>query len=88
MACGRPDAVVGQGRLPRDGALHRIDRAGEIGNDAVTGGIEDPTSVVGDQLVNDRATGFQPAQRTGLVLPDKPAAPRHVGGEDCREFAL
>ena len=50
--------------LDRDGAFDGIDGAGEIGDDAVSGGIEDPAAMGGDQV--DRGS------------PGRLAAVRHV----------
>ena len=47
-------------RLHCDGTLHGVDRAGEVGDDAVAGGVEDAAPVRRDQIVDDRAAGLQP----------------------------
>src|ERR1700694_3605407 len=46
-------------------ALDRIDRAGEIGDDAVPRGVEDPAAMPGDQAVDDGAGCFELRHRTG-----------------------
>jgi hypothetical protein len=51
-----PSILSGDRRLHRDCALHGIDRAGEVGNDAVAGGVEDAAPVRRDQLIDDDAT--------------------------------
>ena len=75
-------------RLHRDRALHGIDRAGEVGDDAVAGGVEDAAPVRRDQLVDDGAARLQPGERADLVARHQPAVAGNVGGEDRGEFAL
>ena len=75
-------------RLHRDRALHGIDRAGEVGDDAVAGGVEDAATMRRDQPVDDGAASLQPGERADLVARHQPAVAGNVGGEDRGEFAL
>ena len=75
-------------RLHRDRALHGIDRAGEVGDHAVAGGVEDAAPVRRDQLVDDGAASLQPGERGHLVARHQPAVAGNVSGEDRREFAF
>jgi hypothetical protein len=43
-----------------DRALHGINRAAEVGDDAVAGGVEDAASVRRDQPIDDGTARFQP----------------------------
>ena len=74
--------------LYRDRTLHGIDRAGEVGDDAVAGGVEDAAPMRRDQLVNDGAAGLQPGERADFVARHQPTVAGHVGGEDRGQFAL
>ena len=81
--------IIGRnGGLHRDGALHGIDRAGEVGDDAVAGGVEDAAPVRRDQLIDDGAACLEPGERADLVTRHQPAVAGNVGGEDRGEFAL
>jgi len=42
-------------RLHRDSALDGVNRAGEVGDDAITGGVENAAPVRRDQPVDDGA---------------------------------
>jgi hypothetical protein len=86
---GGTAGVFGSERcLHRDGTSDGIDRAGEVGDDAVTSGVEDAAPVRRDQFVDDCAAGRQPSQRADLVARHQPALAGDVGGEDRGQFAL
>jgi hypothetical protein len=85
---GAARILCGDRGLHRDRALHRIDRAGEIGDDAVAGGVEDAATVRTDQPVNDDAACLQPGERADLIPRHQPAVAGNVSGEDRGEFAL
>jgi hypothetical protein len=68
--------------------LDGIDRAGEIGDDAVAGGVEDPAAMPGDQPVDDRAGRLQPSHRPRLVRAHQPAVAGDVGRENRRELSF
>src|SRR5207248_11082169 len=52
---GTARILDGYGGLHRDRALYGIDRAGEVCDDAVAGGVEDPAPVRRDQPIYDGA---------------------------------
>jgi hypothetical protein len=85
---GMSRILCGDRSLCRDGALEGIDRAGEIGDDAIASGIEDAAPVRRDQPVDDDAARLQPSQRADLVARHQPAVAGNVCGEDRGEFAL
>ena len=74
--------------LHRDRALHGVDRAGEVGDDAVAGGVEDAAPVRRDQPVDDHAACLQPAERGNLVMRHQPAVAGNVGGENRCELSF
>ena len=76
------------GTLDRDGAFDGIDRAGEIGDHAVAGGIEDAAAIGGNQSIEDRPVGLQRAQGTDLVQPHQTAVFGDVGRKDCSELSF
>src|SRR5439155_5766173 len=78
----------GDRALYRDRALHGIDRAGEVGDDAVAGGVEDPAPMRLDQTIDDDAARLQPGERVDLVARHQPAVAGNVGGKDRGEFPL
>ena len=88
LVCRLLCALRGDRRLHRDRTLHGIDRAGEIGDDAVAGGVEDPAAVRRDQSVDDGAARLQPRERADLVARHQPAVAGNVGGENRGEFAF
>jgi hypothetical protein len=68
--------------------LDGINRAGEVGNDAVTGGVEDAAAMRRDEPVHDHAARLKPVERANLVMRHQPAVTGNVSGEDRCEFAL
>jgi hypothetical protein len=74
--------------LHRDSASDGIDRASEIGDDAVTGGVKDAAPMRSDQVVDNRPARFQPRKRADLVARHQPAVAGNVGRENRSEFAL
>jgi hypothetical protein len=86
---GRTTGILGSNRpLHRHGALHGIDRAGEVGDDAVAGGVEDAAPMRRDQLIDDGAASLQPGERADLVTRHQPAVAGNVGGKDRGQFSL
>jgi hypothetical protein len=77
-----------QRRLDFRRAANRFDRAGELGEDRVAGGIEDAPMVLLEQRVEDRAMAAQRLHRRLLVLAHQPAITGDVGGENRGEPAL
>ena len=78
----------GDGPLALDGAEHRRDRAGELGDDRVARRAEDAAMVLGDDGIDDLPAGPQVGQRSGLVVAHQLGELMDVGGENCRQFAL
>src|SRR3954471_3286493 len=74
--------------LYRNRTLDSIDRAGEVGDDAVAGGVEYPAPVRRDQTVDDGAASLQAVERAEFIARHQPAIPGNVGGEDRGEFAF
>ena len=71
--------------LDRDGATHRLDRTGELGNDTVAGAAE-YTPIMGlDQLIDYTAIGFKSSEGCFLILAHEPGVPNHIGGQDKRQ---
>ena len=59
----------GNRRLHRDRASHGIDHAGEIGDDAVPGGVEDAAPMRRDQVVDNGPVGFN---RASVPISSRP----------------
>jgi hypothetical protein len=76
------------GVLDRDGAFDGIDRTCKIGDKTVSGSIEDPAAMGGDQSIEDRPIGLQPPQRADLVQPHKPAVLGNVGRKDYGQLSF
>ena len=79
---GCSDAILGQLLLDRDGALDRIDRAQELGQDAIASGIGNSASVIANQPIHDLASGSEGTQRPGLVLAHQARIAGNVRNED------
>ena len=64
-------------------AAQRVDDAGELHEQPVAGGLDDPTTVLGDLGIDQLAAmGLQPRKRPFLVGTDQPAIARDVRGEN------
>jgi hypothetical protein len=74
--------------LDRDSALDRVDGAGEIRNNAIAGGIENPSAVAGNQSIEDRPVRLQRAQRANLVQPHQAAVLGNIGRKDCGKLSF
>jgi hypothetical protein len=76
----------GTGALHRKCAVHGIDHAAELGDDAVADQLHNAAVMGGDCRVED---GFpvplQSSQRAGLVGSHQPRIADYVGGKDCRQ---
>jgi hypothetical protein len=66
----------------RDRAAHRVDDAGELGQQAVAGALDDTTVTLGyhraDEFLEMR---LQALVRALLVCPHQARIARHIGGE-------
>ena len=79
----------GHSQLEIDGALNGIDRAGELNQHAVAGGLEYAALMFGDQRVQHvTAPGFQGRPCDGFISFHKPSIADHVGGQDRSKAAL
>jgi len=74
--------------LDLDRAFGSTDDAGKFGEDAITGGVDDPTSVTGDQRQDRALMRLEVAHGGGLVFVHEPAVASDVGGEDGGESAF
>jgi hypothetical protein len=90
MSCSF-DPVLGRGaRIPigharphLDGAAHCIHHAGELGQEAIAGTLDDPAPVFGDlRLDQFPEVCSQALVRPFLIRAHQARTPRHVGGED------
>ena len=88
LVCGAARILRGDRGLHRDRALHRIDRARKVGDDAVAGGVEDAAPVRRDQPIDDGAARPKSREGADLVARHQPAVAGNVGGKDRRKFAL
>ena len=77
-----------KGRLDLDRAANRVEDAGEFGEHAIPGGIRDPTSMSGDELVDNGATGEQRRHRRFFVAVHQAAVALDIRGEDRRQTSL
>jgi hypothetical protein len=73
-----------------DRALHGIDGAGELDHHTVTGGLEDPTLMFGDQriehiLASDLSAARVPASSVSF---HQPTISDYIGGQDGSKAAL
>src|SRR5712692_8253324 len=79
---GRDIRVLGVERgLNLDGALDRVHDAGELGEYAVAGGIDESPAMLLDEPVNQFAVGGKSAEGRLLVLPHEAAIAEDVGTE-------
>ena len=77
------------GFLYRLGAAHRLNSAGELDQEAVTHGLEQPSSVLGDLGLDDLgAQCFELRQRSGLVAAHELRVADHIGYQDRGKAAL
>ena len=74
--------------LDLDGAAHRFDDAGELGDDRVAPGVHLAPVMAREKLRHDRAVAVQPLERRRLVGRHQGAVALRVGEEDGRELAF
>ena len=77
--------LAGQCLLNRDRALHGINDAWELGQDAVASRIGDPAPVLGAQLVHDLAMRREGAKCSDLVLVHQARVSGRIGSKDRRQ---
>ena len=78
----------GDSFLDAERALERIDRARELGEDAVAGGVGDAAAMLRDEAIRDIAMGAEQAQRAGLIDVHQAGVAGHVGAEYGGETPL
>jgi hypothetical protein len=72
-------------RLPRSGATERVDDAGKLGQEAITGGFDDAALMLGELGIDKFASmGSQLPERSGLVLAHEPAIANDIGRQNGR----
>src|SRR4029453_13700822 len=77
------------GLLYRLGAAYRLYSAGELDQEAVTHGLEEPSGVLGDAGLDDLgAQRLELSQRSGLVAADELRVADHIGHQDRGKAAL
>jgi prevent-host-death family protein len=95
-ADAQPDApLVGQiglavehASLHLGGTAHRVDDAGELGEQTVSGGLDDAAPVLGDLRIDQLpAMRLEAFERAFLIGPHQARVARHIGGEDRGETA-
>ncbi len=75
--------------LPIDGAIDRIDDAGELDQQAIAHQLDDAPAVALDHGPQDLLAQVpDAAQCAGLVLPHQAGISDHIGGQDRGESAL
>ena len=80
--------ALGHGLLDRDRALDRIHDAGELGEDAVAGRVDDAAAVLADHRQDDRLVRLEVADGRVFVSAHERAVAGDVGGEDGGQPAL
>ena len=89
-AVGRHIGVpFGHLALDFDGAAHRVDDAGELGQQTVAGGLDDAAAVLADPEIDDFApVRLQPGERLLLVGAHQPAVAGDIGRQNGRQPPL
>jgi hypothetical protein len=80
--------LLGDGVLHRDSTLNCIHGAGEIGDEAVTRRVEDPTAMRGDQAIDNDPVSRERAEGADLILPHEAAVALDVGCEYRGELSF
>jgi hypothetical protein len=76
------------GILHRDSTLHGIYGAGEISDEAVTRGVEDPTAMRRDQAIDDDPVRGKGAKRANFVEAHQSAVRLDIRCEDRGELSF
>jgi hypothetical protein len=71
-----------------DCAFHGVHSAGEIGDETVARGVEDPTPMRGDQTIGDGPVGREGAKGANLITPHQAAVAFDIRSEYCGELAF
>ena len=67
--------------------MDRLDDAGELGENAVAGGVDDPAGMRLDARTEDQAGVLQGGHRRALVVGHQPRVADDIGGENSGEFS-
>jgi hypothetical protein len=78
----------GHDSLDLDRAFGGTDDAGKFSEDAITGGVDDPTSVAGDQRQDHALMRLEVAHGGRLVFVHEPAVAGDVGGKPLHGFRV
>ena len=61
--------LFGYGVLSRDGTLHSIHGAGEVGDEIIASRVKDPTVMRGDQVTDDDPVSGEGPKRADVIEP-------------------
>src|SRR4029434_9066804 len=73
--------------LDGDCTLHRLQHTGKLGQQVISWGVYDATSVLLHDSVNDASIELQGVDGRLLILAHQAAIPRDISTEDRRKFA-
>jgi hypothetical protein len=86
---GHTGIALGHATLHVHGAAHRIDHAGELQQQAIAGGLDDPATVLGDLGVNKLPpVVLQSRQGGAVVAAHEQGIAHHIGRYDCRKSSV
>ena len=86
---GNSARLLGEGPLQRDSAGHRVEGAGELGEEPVAGGLDDAPAMRGDAGVEHRGLQrLEAGQRALLVSAHEAAVADQIGSQDGCEPSL
>ena len=75
--------------LHLDRAAHRVDDAGELGKEAVAGGLDDATPMLGDfGIAEFAANRAQSGERALLIFAHQPRIAGHIDRQNGRQPSL
>ena len=81
LAAGQVAVSVGEVLLDRHSTTRRLDRAGELGDDAVAGAAEDAAEMPGDPCIDGLSAGGESGQSGLLVRLHEAGIADDIGGE-------
>ena len=82
-----PRVALRRQLLQRESTFDGTDHRTELNQHAITGRLDDPPAMLGNERVGGGAMLAQCLRRADLVLPHQPRIARHIGGEDRCETA-
>ena len=81
--------AFGHPALDFDGTTHRVHDARELHQHSIPGGLDDPSTVLGDLRVYEGASmGLELAQSAALISSHQAAVSGYICSEDSREPAF